>query len=131
MYQNGYCTVLSFTKREDESLGITIVGGKDKSSEGIFVKSITTSGLCGLDGSLRIGDQILELNGYNMLSVSHKEAVELFRECKTDIKMVVSRLLESKTTGNNLSQYHGQLVATWAEGASDMEPFLLEHKTLL
>ena len=121
----------SFTKQDEESFGITIVGGKDAVSGGIFVKNITTSGVCGRNGGVREGDQILEINGQSLVGVTHAQAVKLFRLCKRDINLLISRLVESKPVETPLSQYHGQLVSTSEEGCADMEPFLLEHKTLL
>lgn len=42
------------------------------------------------------GDQVLIINGRQLKNVTHQEAVNCFRECKTKIDIMVSRMIESK-----------------------------------
>ncbi|XP_016842589.1 PDZ domain-containing protein 2 isoform X2 [Nasonia vitripennis] len=67
-----------------KSLGFTIVGGRDspKGSIGIFVKSVLPTGQAAEDGRLRAGDEILALNGQICHDLTHREAVQLFRNIK-------------------------------------------------
>ncbi|XP_025153857.1 partitioning defective 3 homolog B isoform X2 [Harpegnathos saltator] len=68
-----------------KSLGFTIVGGRDspKGSIGIFIKSVLPGGQAAEDGRLRAGDEILALNGHVCHDLTHREAVQLFRNIKS------------------------------------------------
>ncbi|KAK0093976.1 hypothetical protein PV326_012182 [Microctonus aethiopoides] len=67
-----------------KSLGFTIVGGRDspKGSIGIFIKSVLPGGQAAEDGRLRAGDEILAVNGQVSHDLTHREAVQLFRNIK-------------------------------------------------
>ncbi|XP_015763527.1 PREDICTED: synaptojanin-2-binding protein-like [Acropora digitifera] len=54
-------------------LGIKIAGGRSAlgADFGIFIKKILSGGAANLDGRLMEGDQLLEVNGYNLLGVSN------------------------------------------------------------
>ncbi|XP_076651302.1 uncharacterized protein LOC143358219 isoform X2 [Halictus rubicundus] len=67
-----------------KSLGFTIVGGSDspKGSIGIFIKSVLPSGQAAEDGRLRAGDEILAVNGHVCHDLTHRKAVQLFRNIK-------------------------------------------------
>lgn len=67
-----------------KSLGFTIVGGRDspKGSIGIFIKSVLPGGQAAEDGRLRAGDEILAVNGHVCHDLTHREAVQLFRNIK-------------------------------------------------
>ncbi|KZC09969.1 PDZ domain-containing protein 2 [Dufourea novaeangliae] len=68
-----------------KSLGFTIVGGSDspKGSIGIFTKSVLPGGQAAEDGRLRAGDEILAVNGHVCHDLTHRKAVQLFRNIKT------------------------------------------------
>ena len=141
----------SLTKDEEDSFGITIVGGIGSICDGIYVKTISSSGVCGRDGSLRVGDQVLELNGRCLLNVTHEEAIEVFLNCKTEIHIVVSRMVDKKppqvvkkrvmspihavTSPRQavMSPHHAAVMSPsspCSRGNCDEEPVILEHKPL-
>jgi len=150
----------SICKQQDETFGITIVGGTDSISGGVFIKSVSAHGVCGRDGSVQIGDQILELNGRDMTGVTHAEAVEVFRSAGNRINVVVSRLVDTKSEmlamgGGDVSsscsssssqlygggggsgvrqcgllQFHETFITAYESERAEEEPFLLEHKGL-
>ncbi|XP_033210222.1 uncharacterized protein LOC117168668 isoform X3 [Belonocnema kinseyi] len=68
-----------------KSLGFTIVGGRDspKGSIGIFIKSVLPGGQAAEDGRLRAGDEILAVNGQVCHDLTHRAAVQLFRNTKS------------------------------------------------
>lgn len=79
--------------RGPSGLGFSIVGGKG-SKHGdlpIYVKSVFEEGAAGQDGRLRLGDQILTVNGHSFENVTHKQAVETLKQLKGDIKLTVMR----------------------------------------
>ncbi|XP_022333491.2 synaptojanin-2-binding protein-like isoform X1 [Crassostrea virginica] len=63
-------------------LGFNIRGGVDipfvENDSGIFVTKIREDGAAYLDGRLREGDKILEINGFSLDRVTHNEAVQHF-----------------------------------------------------
>ncbi|XP_041482791.1 discs large homolog 1-like protein isoform X2 [Lytechinus variegatus] len=53
-------------------LGFNIVGGED--GEGIFISFILAGGVADLSGALRRGDQILSVNGKDLVNATHEDA---------------------------------------------------------
>ncbi|XP_011703465.1 PREDICTED: uncharacterized protein LOC105459271 [Wasmannia auropunctata] len=80
-----FLTVLFEKGAGKKSLGFTIVGGRDspKGSIGIFIKSVLPTGQAAEDGRLRAGDEILAVNGQVCHDLTHREAVQLFRNIKS------------------------------------------------
>ncbi|CAD5125502.1 DgyrCDS13711 [Dimorphilus gyrociliatus] len=62
----------------EDNLGFNIRGGSEYGI-GIFVSKIDPGGIAELQG-LRLGDQILEVNGINTDNLSHRDAVLLLRD---------------------------------------------------
>ncbi|PFX33455.1 Syntaxin-binding protein 4 [Stylophora pistillata] len=81
-------------------LGIKIAGGRSAlgADFGIFVKKVLSGGAADLDGQLREGDQLLEVNGCSLLGVSNDKAMSLLRNAAqtNNAKMVVSRDVQAR-----------------------------------
>ncbi|XP_076676916.1 uncharacterized protein LOC143373484 isoform X3 [Andrena cerasifolii] len=95
-----------------KSLGFTIVGGSDspKGSIGIFIKSVLPGGQAAEDGRLRAGDEILAVNGHVCHDLTHRKAVQLFRNIKTGpVALHLSRRVKNK-----------ELQATKAKSCADL-----------
>ncbi|ESO07417.1 hypothetical protein HELRODRAFT_191177 [Helobdella robusta] len=73
-------------------LGFTIIGG-DQYNRHLQVKNITPGGPAHLDGSIRRGDLLVEVNGVNVLNYSHQQIVQLFQNIpiNTSVNLKVSR----------------------------------------
>ncbi|NXJ13550.1 LNX2 protein, partial [Odontophorus gujanensis] len=67
--------------REDpeEELGMRIVGGKDTPLGNIVVQEVLRDSVVAADGRIAPGDHILEVNGVNISSVTHCQAVSFLR----------------------------------------------------
>uniref|UniRef100_A0A8B9Q7J5 LNX2 protein n=1 Tax=Apteryx owenii TaxID=8824 RepID=A0A8B9Q7J5_APTOW len=67
--------------REDpeEDLGMRIVGGKDTPLGNIVVQEVLRHSVIAADGRIAPGDHILEVNGVNISSVTHCQAVSFLR----------------------------------------------------
>ncbi|NXI45064.1 LNX2 protein, partial [Galbula dea] len=67
--------------REDpeEELGMRIVGGKDTPLGNIVVQEVLRDSIIAADGRIAPGDHILEVNGVNISSVTHSQAVSFLR----------------------------------------------------
>ncbi|XP_054279641.1 ligand of Numb protein X 2-like [Macrosteles quadrilineatus] len=62
--------------RFSPSLGITIVGGSDTALRCIVVQEVFPDGLVAQDGRLKPGDQLVEINGVDMSTISHHQAIQ-------------------------------------------------------
>uniref|UniRef100_A0A8C2Q3N4 Ligand of numb-protein X 2a n=1 Tax=Cyprinus carpio TaxID=7962 RepID=A0A8C2Q3N4_CYPCA len=68
---------ITVKKEPHESLGMTVAGGRgSKSGElPIFVTSVQPHGCLSRDGRIKHGDVLLSINGQDLTSLSHSEAV--------------------------------------------------------
>ncbi|XP_023312117.1 protein lap4 [Anoplophora glabripennis] len=70
-------------ERSQTGLGLSIAGGRGSTpfkgdDEGIFISRVTEGGPADLAG-LKVGDKVLTVNGVNVVSVSHYDAVEVLK----------------------------------------------------
>nr|XP_045004838.1 inaD-like protein isoform X3 [Jaculus jaculus] len=72
-------------------LGLSIVGGKDTPLDAIVIHEVYEEGAAARDGRLWAGDQILEVNGVNLRSCSHEEAITALRQTPQKVQLVVYR----------------------------------------
>jgi len=68
--------------RGNYGLGFNIRGGVDQphfpNDTGIFVTKVRENGAAAVDGNLKEGDKILEVNGNSLVGVTHEVAVNHF-----------------------------------------------------
>ncbi|XP_074237026.1 inaD-like protein isoform X9 [Saimiri boliviensis] len=72
-------------------LGLSIVGGKDTPLNAIVIHEVYEEGAAARDGRLWAGDQILEVNGVDLRSSSHEEAISALRQTPQKVRLVVYR----------------------------------------
>ncbi|XP_019060221.1 inaD-like protein [Fukomys damarensis] len=72
-------------------LGISIVGGRDTPLDAIIVHEVYGEGAAARDGRLWAGDQILEVNGMDLRSCNHEEAVAALRQTPQQVRLAVFR----------------------------------------
>nr|XP_023440004.2 inaD-like protein isoform X3 [Dasypus novemcinctus] len=72
-------------------LGLSIVGGKDTPLDAIVIHEVYEEGAAARDGRLWAGDQILEVNGVDLRSASHEEAIAALRQTPQRVRLVVYR----------------------------------------
>lgn len=67
--------------KDGRSLGFSVCGGKGsrRGDIGILVRKINPEGVAGLDGRLKVGDEILEVNGTSLADQTHQEAADIIR----------------------------------------------------
>ncbi|KAM9294247.1 synaptojanin-2-binding protein-like [Gastrophryne carolinensis] len=79
--------------RGPSGLGFNIVGGTDQQyvshDSGIYVSSIKENGAAAVDGRLQEGDRILEVNGFKLDNLLHRNAVDLFRNAGENVVLKV------------------------------------------
>ena len=70
-----------YVKSEGKSLGFTICGGKGSKCGdiGIYVRCIQAEGIAAKDGRLKVGDELLEVNGKSLAGCTHKKAASIIK----------------------------------------------------
>ena len=84
-------------ERGCEGLGLAIIGlgtepvqmGFEKL--GIFVRSVTAGGVAARDGRMRVGDQIIEVNGQSLVGVTQAYAASVLRAALGTVSFLVGR----------------------------------------
>ncbi|XP_043913675.1 ligand of Numb protein X 2-like [Protopterus annectens] len=89
--------IISVKKEPQESLGITVSGGRDsKYKLPIYVTSIQPIGCLYRDGRIKRGDILLSMNGIDLTLLSYGEAVSVLKSHTTS-STVVLKTLECRT----------------------------------
>ncbi|ESN92761.1 hypothetical protein HELRODRAFT_189608 [Helobdella robusta] len=76
--------------RENNELGISIIGGSDTLLGAIVVNDIYKNGAADKDGRLKVGDTILKVNGTNTELVTREMAMTLLRQGPGKVVLMVS-----------------------------------------
>ncbi|XP_022660827.1 multiple PDZ domain protein-like isoform X1 [Varroa destructor] len=87
--------------RDKIGLGLSVVGGADTPLGAIVVHEILEHGAAHQDGRLRVGDQIVELNGIDLSTASHEQAINALRQVSSPVRMVVYRDTEHNLNTSN------------------------------
>uniref|UniRef100_A0ACB8EPR7 PDZ domain-containing protein 2 n=1 Tax=Sphaerodactylus townsendi TaxID=933632 RepID=A0ACB8EPR7_9SAUR len=75
-----------------DGLGIQITGGRGsrRSPHAIIIARVEEGGSAYRDGRLKVGDELLMINGQSLVGLSHEEAVALLRSAEGLIYLVVA-----------------------------------------
>lgn len=76
-------------KRPEGSLGLSLA--KRTGSEGIFIRMIAANSAAATEGSLRVGDRVLSLDGENVTNMTPTAILERLRSTKGTVHVTVSR----------------------------------------
>lgn len=77
--------------RGSRGFGFSIRGGQEFNCMPLFVLRIAEGGSADLDGRLRVGDQILEINGYKTESMTHSDAIDIIQNGGQTVRLLVRR----------------------------------------
>ncbi|XP_024938329.1 uncharacterized protein LOC107265201 [Cephus cinctus] len=86
---------------EGSGLGISLEGTVDvEDGQEVrphhYIRSILPEGPVGQNGTLRSGDELLEVNGYRLLGINHMEVVSVLKELPIHVRMVCGRNIASQ-----------------------------------
>ncbi|XP_033213644.1 membrane-associated guanylate kinase, WW and PDZ domain-containing protein 1-like isoform X2 [Belonocnema kinseyi] len=77
--------------RGTRGFGFSIRGGREFQNMPLFVLQIAENGPASVDNRLRVGDQIIEINGINTKNMTHTEAIEIIRNGGPSVRLLVRR----------------------------------------
>ncbi|XP_077427995.1 multiple PDZ domain protein-like isoform X2 [Vanacampus margaritifer] len=91
---SGKLHMIELEKRTAEhGLGICLAGNKDGSRArmSVYVEDIDPQGPAGLDGRIRVGDELLEINGQILYGRSHQNASTIIDNAPSKVKIILIR----------------------------------------
>ncbi|KAM7537184.1 hypothetical protein Aperf_G00000063463 [Anoplocephala perfoliata] len=90
--------------RSSRGFGFSIRGGHEFNQMPLTVLRVAEGGPAHLDGRLKVGDELLQINGFMTAGMSHRRAVEIIQAGGNMIRLGVRRLLpplQPPTTSSN------------------------------
>ncbi|XP_033883230.3 tyrosine-protein phosphatase non-receptor type 13 isoform X1 [Acipenser ruthenus] len=90
---------IEFKKPERGGFGFALVGGNNGSV--LQVKAISPGSVSDLDGRLKVGDILLEVNDDIVSGLSHSKVVEILRKAEGAVKLTVCRNILADSTSEN------------------------------
>uniref|UniRef100_A0A3Q2ZFL1 Multiple PDZ domain crumbs cell polarity complex component n=1 Tax=Hippocampus comes TaxID=109280 RepID=A0A3Q2ZFL1_HIPCM len=94
---SGKLHMIELEKRTAEhGLGIRLAGNKDdfRARMSVYVADIDPRGPAGLDGRIRVGDELLEINGQILYGRSHQNASTIIDNTPSKVKIILIRRCE-------------------------------------
>ncbi|KAG9350291.1 hypothetical protein JZ751_026645, partial [Albula glossodonta] len=110
-----------------KGLGVKIIGGyRELTGEeyGIFIKRVLPGGVAALDGRLKSGDLLLDVNNISLVGVTNERAVEILRmaSASNHMSLLIVRDDESRKEFLELMEKYGSNSST---GSGRTSPTLL------
>ncbi|KAK3730111.1 hypothetical protein QZH41_013754 [Actinostola sp. cb2023] len=93
------------TKPLNGYLGLIIVGGTDTPLQKHYVKDILPNSSASKAGSVRIGDELIEVNGHALRGRTHSLALVVIRSLPPVIKLVIERSKDANRSILSPSHY--------------------------
>nr|XP_045623571.1 uncharacterized protein LOC123773736 isoform X1 [Procambarus clarkii] len=78
-------------QRGTRGFGFSIRGGREFHNMPLFVLRIAENGPAAEDGKLKVGDQLMEINGRSTKDMTHADAIELIKQCGNSVSLMVKR----------------------------------------
>ncbi|XP_049871261.1 protein scribble homolog isoform X11 [Pectinophora gossypiella] len=84
--------------RDGAGLGFSIAGGKGsppyrEDSDAIYISRISPQGAAAKDGKMLVGDKVISINGVDMESARHEQAVSLLTGHERFVRLVLQRTI--------------------------------------
>ncbi|XP_070193690.1 membrane-associated guanylate kinase, WW and PDZ domain-containing protein 1-like isoform X2 [Littorina saxatilis] len=84
--------------RGSRGFGFSIRGGREFNNMPLFVLRIADGGAADLDGRLKVGDQILQINNVSTDSMTHTEAIDIIQSGGSSVHLLMKRTEVAQTT---------------------------------
>ena len=81
--------------RGSRGFGFSIRGGREFNNMSLFVLKIAAGGAAALDQRMRVGDEIVEINGRRTTNMTHSDAIELIQH-GSSVSLLVKRNVAGK-----------------------------------
>ncbi|XP_067368265.1 inaD-like protein isoform X3 [Channa argus] len=78
-------------EKERQGLGLSLAGNRDRSRLSIFVVGLHAGGPAALDGRIRVGDELLEVNNQILYGRSHQNASAIIKSTGSKVKLILLR----------------------------------------
>jgi tyrosine-protein phosphatase non-receptor type 4 len=86
---------VEFSRQPGQSLGFSFSGGADKAivadDDNVYVTAIVTDSVADADGRLRVGDRLMEANGFAFKAASHATVVQVLKSQDTYVSLKICR----------------------------------------
>ncbi|CAH8559134.1 unnamed protein product [Heterobilharzia americana] len=77
--------------RGSRGFGFSIRGGQEFNQMPLVVLRIADGGAAQMDGNLKVGDELVEINGYSTIGMSHGQAIEIIQRGGSTMRLIVRR----------------------------------------
>lgn len=134
-------SVILYRSEHGKSLGISIVGGKldfsgpgntiESCISGIFIKHVLPDSPAGRNGTLKTGDRILDVNGYDLRDASHDRAVEIIRAAQSPVHFIVQSLLDPSNPTTSTIDYSSIDVSNIPTSSPTQNKILTTNRNIL
>ncbi|EDO37479.1 predicted protein [Nematostella vectensis] len=112
-------------------LGLVLVGGADSPLKNHYVSDILPNSCASKCDCVRIGDELLEVNGHKLSGRTHADALTIFRSLPSVIKLVVFRNKDGNKTLLGSLRKPPEDVANRPEGDPNITGrYITERKTI-
>ncbi|KAK4472663.1 hypothetical protein MN116_003895 [Schistosoma mekongi] len=91
--KNLYSIIL---QRGPNGFGFSVRSGFNSTTSPLIVYRITENGPASQQGQMKVGDEILEINGISTLTMTHHQAVEMIRSSGPTIRILLQHFNEDK-----------------------------------
>ncbi|XP_071051565.1 tyrosine-protein phosphatase non-receptor type 13-like isoform X2 [Onthophagus taurus] len=89
-----FLQAISLTKDVKGSLGIQITEGSDGR---VYIQSVIDGGPAQITGKINKGDQIISVDGKNLLSMKYSDALDLLKSTNKNVNLILSQINRNKT----------------------------------
>jgi len=100
--------------RGTRGFGFSIRGGREFHQMPLFVLRIADNGSAAQDGRLRVGDQLIEINGISTKNMTHADAIELIKNGGPVVRLLLRR---STIPPSMAGELNGQMLSPTSTGS--------------
>ncbi|CAI2723647.1 unnamed protein product [Schistosoma spindalis] len=83
-------------QRGPNGFGFSVRSGFDSNTSPLIVYRIADNGPAFQEGQMKVGDEILEINGISTFTMTHQQAVSLIRSSGSTLRILLQRLNENQ-----------------------------------